>query len=335
MSDQRLTLITGINGLLGANVAQVLIESGYRVRGLVRPTANLAGIEDLDIDLVTGQLTDDSDLEKAMHGVRYVVHSAANVSHWSPSYQDYDINTVGTERIIEACLNSNVERLVHVGTANSFGLSGPQNPADENGSWDPRQDGSPYMVTKRLAQEMVLEAVDKQGLRAVVVNPTNMIGARDAGPSSGLILQIALRNQLFGRHFSAQTPTVLNFVHVLDVAQGVRAALEKGNLGECYILANQNLSYQHFFNLIEEVVGFRIHRLKIPGVLVTLLGWIGQGLELLVRRPLALNRTNALSLVEGRCYTAAKAVRELGLPQTPIVEAIREAIDWFEERGYL
>jgi len=169
----------------------------------------------------------------------------------------------------------------------------------------------------------------------VIVNPTNMLGPRDAKPSSGIIILLALQRHVGRFNITPQTPTILNFIHARDAACGVLAAMEKGRIAESYILGNQSLSYAELFDAIESILEIKLHRLMVPAWLIGIMGWFGDLSERMKGRPLPLNRINARSLITGRYFSSAKAIEELQLPQTDLNIALVDALVWFRDHGYL
>ena len=187
----------------------------------------------------------------------------------------------------------------------------------------------PYKRSKFLAEQVALEWAGR-GLPTVIVNPSAPVGPWDARPTPTGQLVVDF---LCGRMF-ATLDTGLNLVHVRDVARGHLLAAERGRVGEKYILGNQDLSLAEIFGMLARLTGRRAPRLRLPYALA----WCGAlGMEAAARlsgRPPRASLT-AVRMARKRMYfSPAKAVRELGLPQTPVETALREAVEWFTARGY-
>jgi dihydroflavonol-4-reductase len=324
-------LMTGANSLLGSNLTRKLLLANYDVKGMVRESSNLLSLKGTDPELFKGSFLNTDDLRKALVGCQAVVHVAANTSQWPSGYEHYKkANIDGTRLVLEESKKAGIERFIFVGSANAFGPGRQENPGDESSPFTELQHRSGYMRSKYEAQQLVLDFYRKHQFPATIVNPTFMLGKYDAKPSSGQMLLMA-----HGKKLMPYPTGGKNFVHVDDVANGIVSAIEKGKNGQCYLLANENLSYQEFFGKMQAVCGWPKQLLEVPKPLLTLAGQAGTWYEKLSGKPAKLNEINAKLLQADNYYSPAKAVSELQLPQTPIEKAISDALAWFEENGYL
>jgi dihydroflavonol-4-reductase len=180
------------------------------------------------------------------------------------------------------------------------------------------------------AQKAILEEVKNNGLKAVILNPTFMLGPYDTKPSSGALL-LALYNQ----EVPGYTASGRNFIHVKDVATAACNALQMGNNGECYIMANENLTYKEFNALVAEELNVKQPYLLIPKPFILLYGIISEIIARISGNDAKISHAVARISLDTNYYSAGKAIHELNLPQTPIREAVREAFDWFKDNGYL
>lgn len=320
-------LVTGANGLLGANIVRELVTREYRVRILVRESADLSGLKGVPSERFTGDILDPGSLDRAVEGCDYVIHSAADTSQWPTGYAHYEpVNVHGTRHVIAAVKKHGAKRFVFVSSANAFGNGTKEKPGTELNEFSGFRIGSGYMISKYVAQQFVLSEVERNRLPAVVVNPTFMIGPNDSKPSSGQIILMGM-----GKRIQAYPPGGKNFIHVRDAAIATCNALTMGRIGECYLLANENLTYREFFSLLNGVTEESPVSMKIPGRLLKGFGAGGTLFEKLFRTPAPLNLVNARLLCLGNYYSGRKAVEALGLPQTPVSDAIRESISWFRE----
>lgn len=322
-------LVTGANGLLGANIVRELVERKFDVRILVRETSDLSGLHGVAFERMNGNILDPESVDKAVEGCDFVIHSAANTSQWPTAYSLYEpVNVNGTKHVIEAVKQHAVKRFVFVSSANAFGNGTKENPGTELNEFTGFRTGSGYMISKFVAQQFVLSEVERSDLPAIVVNPTFMIGPYDSKPSSGRIILMGM-----GKKVQVSPPGGKNFIHVHDAAVGTCNALTMGRTGECYLLANENLSYREFFGILNQVTGEKPKSLALPGWLLKGIGAGGTLFEKLLRKPAPLSLVNARQLCLDNYYLGNKAVEVLELPQTPIETAIREAIEWFRENG--
>jgi len=324
-------LVTGPDGLLGSNLVRELLGRGFSVRALIQPKSRSHTLDGLPIERCDGDILDPSSLKEAIRDREVVFHCAALTNLWPPRAPWItEVNVEGTRNILKAVMNSPVKRLVHVGSASSFGFGPKENPGTEESPYLSGRFHMAYMDSKHTAQEMVRQHAQEGKLDAVIVNPTFMIGPFDSGPSSGeLILGFIKRKLPF------YPPGGRNFVHARDAAKGMIAALEKGRIGENYILGHQNLSYQEFFSKVASIAGIKPPKLQAPKPLILLAGLAGSAFGTISGRTPLISYMMAKISCLGNYYSPAKAVRELGLPQTPIETAIEDAYRWFKDNGYL
>lgn len=329
MSNKKV-LVTGATGLLGSNIAADLLDRGYEVRVLMRKSSNPIALQGLDVEKSYGDIVDREAVLAAAKGCIAVIHSAANTSQWGPELAFHDaVNIQGTQNVLDAVKKWDMERFVHVSTANTFRPGSLAQPGDETGDFSYTVLRTDYIDTKNEAQQMVINAVKKDKIPAIIVNPTFMIGGRDAKPSSGKMVLYYLR-----------TPVVMcpsggkNFVPVRDAAAGAVNALDHGRLGECYLLAGANLNYQEFFKLIGEVSGRRKPSFNAPAGFLKTIGRTGDAISSLIGRKIPLSYANSALLTIDNYYTPKKAMDELNMPQTPLEEAIADAVSWFAANKY-
>ncbi|MFH0759960.1 MAG: NAD-dependent epimerase/dehydratase family protein [Bacteroidota bacterium] len=320
-------LITGANGFLAANIVRELNRRGLPVRGMVRKTADLRSLEGAGWEPFYGSFLDPDDLGKAIKDCEVVIHVAAFTGPTPTRLKHYlEPNVEGTRRLAEACLLQQVKRLIYVSSVNSIGFGSAENPGREE--WPiggPPFSRSGYAVSKLMAEEVIQEYVRDKGLNAVIVNPSFMIGPYDAKPSSNRILLM-----YYERAFSLVPPGGKNFVDVRDVATAVCNAVDRGSAGERYILAHENLTINEFFNKVDSVTGRKQKHIHVPAALIRLLGMLG-GLANIFGSGYQLDPVTAHILCVRNFYSAEKAIRELGMPQTPIEEAIKAAWEWLRK----
>jgi len=323
-------LVTGANGLLASNLVRELLHSGYEVRGIVRESSNLLSLKKVDVELFKGEITNPADVRKAFAGCEVVVHAAANTSQWPTNFEAYKkTNVDATQMILDEAVRRGVGKFIFVSSANAFDPGTKDVPGNEESPFS-MAGKSGYMLSKQVAQELVLGEFRRSGLPAVVVNPTFMLGKYDAKPSSGQIILMAHQKSLMAYPSGGK-----NFVHVADVARGIVNAISMGTAGECYLLVGENLSYREFFEKLRLVHGHPQKLARIPRVAIRLAGYLGSLYETLSGKPAKLNSVNARLLCTDNYYSPDKAIRELNMPQTPISQAIEDALEWFAQYGYL
>lgn len=318
-------LVTGADGLLGSNLVRILLDRKYAVRALVQPNRKVSTLQGLPLETVQGDILDPASLVPAFGGVDYVIHAAASTSIY-PARNPviWKVNLDGARNVAAQAMQSGVKRLVHIGTANSFGFGSKEQPGKEGNPYEGAQYGLDYMDSKKAAQDFLLASA-RDGLPIVIVNPTFMIGPYDTAPSSGAMIMA-----LYSGSVPGFAPGGRNYIYVKDAATAVANALTMGKVGECYILGNVNLSYREAFGVIADTIGVRPPRLKFPKVAILAYGALAGLTERISGKSPKVTWPMAKISCDEHYFTAEKAVKGLGLPQTPIEPAIRESFEWLK-----
>ena len=332
MTRANLVLLTGATGFVGSAIARALVAAGYPVRALVRAGAvrnNLAGVP---LETFDGDICDEAALARAMAGVRYVVHAAADYRLWArdPSAL-VRTNVDGTRLVMQAALRGGAERIVYTSSVATLATRATGEAADETAPLDEHAAIGAYKRSKVAAERVVEAMVARDRLPAVIVNPSTPVGPRDIKPTpTGRIIVEAARGRV-----PAYVDTGMNLVHVDDVAQGHVAALTRGRVGERYILGGDNVSLVTMLTEIAQCAGGRAPRWKLPRGPLYPLAAVAETFARVTSREPFLTR-DGLRMSEHRMFfTSAKASRELGFRARPYAEGLRDAVGWFREAGYL
>jgi dihydroflavonol-4-reductase len=324
--------LTGASGFVGSHLLSTLLAEGAAVRCLVRassPRTNLEGAE--AADLVEGDLHDADSVARAMEGCDTVFHCAADYRLYVRDQEEmYRSNVEGTRHVLEAASSAGVEKVVYTSSVGALGLKADGSPADESVPVTLDDMLGHYKRSKFLA-ERVAEEWAAKGLPVVIVNPSTPIGDRDVKPTAtGRVIL-----DFLNRKTPAYVDTGLNWIDVRDVARGHLLAAERGRVGEKYILGHHNLSLKEILERLAGITGLAAPRVKLPHWIPLTVAAIDTGWARLTggepRVPLDGVRLSRYKMY----FDASKAVRELGLPQTPIEEPLRRAVDWFRENGYV
>jgi len=322
-------LVTGGTGFLGANLAKGLREQGWSVRILRRRTSPLAAVKDFEVEHAIGDIADLDSLLAAMQGVDVVFNVAAISQYWRSSPNlIYKVNVGGAQNVFDAAARSGVSRVVHTSSAAAMGIIRGRS-ATEADPFNQPPVRFPYGHSKWLTEEMVRERV-KAGQDIVMVNPAAIIGARDINWISGSILREAKRG-----HIPVIPQGGVNFVAVQDVVAGHIAAVEKGRAGERYILGGENLTNRQTTEMACEIVGVKPPRITQPRWTIPLAGWALDVITKIVGSRLPLSGEQMRLTAEYIYFDSSRAQRELGLPHTPIRQALQECYDWYVRHGYL
>lgn len=307
-----------------------LLKDGHGVRVLVRPSSDRSALEGCEVEFMEGDLLDPASLRGAAAGARVVYHVAADYRLWARDPEAlYRANVEGTRQLLAAAAAAGAKRVVYTSTVGALGIPKDGRPGNETTPVSLADMVGPYKRSKFLAERVALEWAGR-GLPVVIVNPSAPVGAWDVKPTpTGRMIVDFLRGKMF-----ASLDTGLNLVHVRDVARGHILAAERGRIGEKYILGNRNLRLTEIFEVLGRIAGLSAPRVRIPYLVAWLAAAFMEGWARVAggepRVPLT-----AVRMARKRMYfDAAKAVRELGLPQTPVEEALRDAVEWFVARGY-
>ena len=325
------TVVTGGTGFVGAAVVRHLVAARHRVRAIVRPGSDRRLLAGLPVEMVEGDLIDALSLGRALRGCGQLFHVAAFYSLWARDRRlFYDINLEGTHRILRAAADAGVGGVVYTSTVGALGIP----PGGQAGTEETRVSladmAGDYKRSKFLAEE-VARGFARQGLPIVIVNPSTPVGSGDIKPTpTGQMIVDFLRGRMW-----AYLETGLNLVDVEDVAAGHLLAAQRGRVGERYILGGRNLTLREIFELLGRITGIRPPRLKVSAGLVLPMARLSEWIaDHITGRP-PLVPVDAVRMAQKTMFfDCSKAVRELGLPQSPVEEALARAVHWFRENGY-
>jgi dihydroflavonol-4-reductase len=323
-------LVTGGTGFVGANVVRELVAAGASVRVLARAGGDRRALEGVRVEIVDGDLLDAASLRRAVAGVPTVYHVAADYRLWAPDPSVlYRTNVDGTRAVLEAAAQAGVRRVVHTSSVGALGIPKDGSPGTEDTPVSLAEMVGDYKRSKFLSEQVALEYA-RRGQPVVVVNPSAPIGPWDIKPTpTGQMVVDFMRGRMI-----ATVDTGLNVVHVRDVARGHLLAAERGKPGERYILGCRDLPLAGIFAILAEITGRRAPRFRVPYALAWLGAAMFEGVSRVTGRAPVVPLT-AVQMARKRMYfSPARAVRELGLPQTDVREALGDAVAWFEAHGY-
>jgi dihydroflavonol-4-reductase len=325
-------LITGGSGFVGAAVVRQLLQAGHAVRALIRPTSARTNLAGLPVEIVQGDLRDPGSLNRAMAGIRFVFHVAADYRLWARHPQDIvQTNVEGTRALMEAALRAGVERIVYTSSVATLKARPDGAPSDETFALDAGSAIGAYKYSKVVAERLVESMVAERKLPAVIVNPSTPIGPRDIRPTpTGRIIVEAAAGRM-----PAYVDTGLNLVHVDDVAAGHLLALTKGRIGERYILGGQDVLLGDMLGEIARQTGRSPPRLRLPRRLIFPIAYAAEAVAYFTGREPFVTTTGLRLAKDRMFFTSAKAERELSYRARPYREAVAEAIAWFRQHGYL
>jgi dihydroflavonol-4-reductase len=326
------TLVTGANGHLGNNLCRLLVERGERVRAMIRRNADPSPLAGLDVEIVRGDILDAGDAATAVADCTRVYHAAAGFLMWSrdPERDIIRPSVEGTRMVLEAAARAGVEKLVYVSTSGTIGHATTPVPLDEN-----HNNGNPhthYMRGKLAAEREAFAIAKRTGLPIVVVHPGLILGPRFWKLSESVRQVADFLNHGMPLYFDGG----FSVVDVEDVARGCILAMEKGRVGERYILAGEDLTLKQLFDLTADLSGLRAPRFKAPvPVLRVAAALMELAAQVTGMRPM-LDRSQVDEFAGKYAYfSSAKAQRELGYTYLPARETMQRTVTWLLEHGFV
>ncbi|WP_455389173.1 hopanoid-associated sugar epimerase [Petrachloros mirabilis] len=323
-------LVTGATGFVGGAVARALVRAGSDVRVLARPGSDLGNVEGLAVEKVTGDLCDPASLRTALAGCRQLYHVAAHYALWAKDPAIfYDINVTGTRNLLEAARDVGIERTVYCSTIGAIGLPPDGGLGTEDTPVSLEQMAGHYKRSKYLAEQEVAKLA-KEGLPVVIVNPSAPVGAGDVKPTpTGQVIVDFMKGRM-----PAYIETGMNIIDVDDVAAGHLLAMEKGRQGQRYILGCKNLMLREVFEILSRLTGVKAPTIKLPRLAILPLAYVNQWIANLTGHPPRIPLEGVKMAKYKMHYDCSKAIRELGLPQTPPEVALEKAVRWFRDHKY-
>lgn len=324
------TFITGATGFIGASIVRELLKEGREVRALVRKGSDTSNLAGLDVELWQGDLRDHAGLNQGLKGCDVLYHAAADYRLWTRDPAEmYRINVDGTAAILEAALDNSLSRVVYTSSVGTLGNPGDGIPGSEDTPVSLADMVGHYKKSKFLA-EREAEKFVARGLPLVIVNPSTPVGPLDIKPTPTGKIFVDFLN----RKMPAYLDTGLNIIAVEDCARGHILAEQKGAIGRKYILGNSNLTLREIFAILAEITGLSAPRVRLPYTPILLAAYINEGLSRITGREPLIPLAGVQMAAKFMYFDPSRAVRDLGLPQTPVREALQRAVEWFRRNGY-
>ncbi len=326
------TLVTGAAGFVGSAVARSLLNAGHQVRALVRPSTDLRNLENIPVDLVTGDLTDSLSVKRAVQGCEFLFHVAADYRLWVPDPEAmYRNNVEGTRNVMFEALRNGVKRVVYTSSVATLAPSFNGKSRTEASRGRLEEMIGHYKRSKFLAEALVQRLIQGCDLQAVIVSPSTPVGPRDIKPTAtGRIILDAISGRM-----PAYVNTGLNVVHVEDVADGHRLALERGKTGERYILGGKNMSLREILEELADIGGHRPPLFRLPHGAAAAVACISEACSRMAggKEP-RVTREGVKMSRNYMFFSSRKATEALGYRPRPVREGLSEAVDWFRQNGY-
>jgi dihydroflavonol-4-reductase len=318
-------LITGATGFLGAHLCQRMVEDGHDVRVLSRRPAGPPTLDGLPVQRLVGDVTDSRSVRQAVDGREWVVHAAADLRYWGadPAWRTtvQRVNVDGAKHVAEACRVARVRRLVHVSSVAAIGIPTDPRPANEEFCFNLGDSALPYPLSKRWAEEEIAHEVAR-GLDAVIVNPAQILGPHGVSYRGADMLRKVRRMRVVP-YF---TTGGICLVHVLDVVEGIIAALERGTTGERYILGGENVSFRSLVERTASALNLRRIFVPLPPYVTWAAAAILEPWGRLRGRPPSVTWGTRYHTGSYRYYDSSKAGRVLGYAPRGFESIVSECI---------
>ncbi|MBR1931806.1 MAG: NAD-dependent epimerase/dehydratase family protein [Lachnospiraceae bacterium] len=332
MVDNKIYLVTGAAGFLGGTICRQLIERGDRVRALVLPGDPAIQYVPEEAEIVEGDLTDMESLERFFSvsaEQEVIVLHIASIVTVNPDYSRkvMEVNVGGTKNILYMCKKHHVTKLVYCSSTGAIPELPKGEPITEVDHFDDMSVKGCYSQSKALASQAVLDAVTYDGLNACIVHPSGILGPEDfaVGETTRTLIDIIDGKMPAGIDGS------FNLCDVRDLAAGTIAAADKGRSGECYILANEEVSFKEFARMVCEESGCKKISTFLP---LWAAGLMGNAMERKAKRggtkPL-MTSFSVYNLARNNRFDSTKAEAELGYTTRPYRRTIRDEVRWLKE----
>lgn len=324
------TFVTGATGFIGASIVRELLRDGREVRALVRSASNLSNLKGLDVETWEGDLLDASTLRSGLNGCDVLYHAAADYRLWARNPDEmYRTNVEGTITVLEAALECGLSRVVYTSSVGTLGNPGDGQPGNEETQVSLADMVGPYKKSKFLA-EREAERFVGLGLPVIIVNPSTPVGPWDVKPTpTGKIIVDFLK-----RRMPAYLETGLNLIAVEDCARGHLLAEQKGVPGRKYILGSVNLSLCDIFRMLQDLTGIPAPKVRLPYAPVLAAAWLNERLSRITGREPLIPLAGVRMAAHHMYFDSGRAISELGLPQTPVTNALERAVEWFRANNY-
>jgi NAD+-dependent farnesol dehydrogenase len=328
------TLITGATGFLGKNLLTMLLENGEKVRALVR-NPDALGVRHDNLEIFKGDLTDPISLSTAVKGASRIYHVAAAVKEWVKDWSIFQrVNVDAFEALLTIAGAEGVERVVYTSSFFALGHTDRQRIADESLVHEPEHHHNPYERTKYLAYQ-IAKKYASQGIPIVTMMPGVIFGPGELTEGNlvvGMLMDM-VRGKFPGIPGDGKKLWAYSFVR--DVARGHILAMEKGTLGETYILGGDNIDLNYFVDVAARELRVKVPRIHLPLGLLDVSAWFMEVIAKWTGKPPMLTRGKVGVLAHNWAYSSKKAQDQLGYTITPFDEGMAETVRWMREKGLL
>jgi len=324
--------VTGAGGFIGAHVVDAALERNYEVRILVRSDARNEEWRQKGVEVFQGDLRDSESLKPFLRGADFLCNVAGvNTPLKSRQKEIFESNVDGVTRILTLAGELGVKRIVHTGSTAALGCAGKGRMNNEDTAFNLWDISGDYERSKHLGEEAALQLYKEKGIPVIIAQPSASLGPGDVKPTYTGQLIIDFVTRKLPAYFDSRQ----NYVDARDVALGHLLALEKGRLGERYLLCNENLLFSEYFALITELTGVSAPKFKPPLGVALLMSYALNVLAVVTRRDPIIRSSSIKRAMLDLYYDNAKARKELGFAPRRIIHSLYDEIAWFVQEGYI
>lgn len=327
--------ITGANGFIGSHLLRSAIQKGHRPVAFLQKDSSTRPLEDMEgqHDTVWGDLLHPESIDEFLSQCTVVFHLAGFNRYWSTVPETFHrVNYEGTLNIAEGCLKHGIEKLIHASSCITLGASKDPVPRTETSEFNLGNIRFSYATTKKAGEELIKNLVKEKHLPAVIIHPTSAVGEQDFGPTPIGKPIGDICNGLWPVYVSGGAC----FIDVADVVRGLWLALERGRIGEQYLLAGDNLTNREFMTLVAKCAGVPAPKFKIPRPFLQGIAWGGEWLSDHVTKKEPVLTVGMSALIGKYLYfDGKKAEMELGFKAGPSSAGIQRCVDWFKNQKAL
>jgi len=323
-------LVTGATGHIGNVLVRKLLKEHIGVRALVLPTDDLGPLSGLPVEIVRGSVCNPEEIKAACQGVEVVFHLAGIIGIGSGGKkQMMMVNVEGVKNVVQACVESGVNRLVYVSSVHAIEEAKDGQVIRETLAFSPDLVHGTYAKTKAIATGYVLSECAARGLEVVVVHPSGVIGPYES--------QLSNMGQLILNFSRGKLPAYIggayDFVDVRDVANGIYLASKHGKNGDTYILSGERLTVPQMLEYLEEITGIRAPRLCLPYIVAKLIAPFAEMYSRIARQKPVFTSYSISTLRSNSNFSNEKARSCLGFQTTPLSQTLRDTVSWLQEHG--
>ena len=324
-------LITGATGFVGSAILRLLIRKGFDIQVLVRAGANRNNLENYNIKIIEGDLRNTESLKIAVDSCELVFHVAADYRIWVPDPKNmFNINIDGTRNLLNAAKNEGVKKIVYTSSVATLGTNKEGTSANEMTPSTIENMVGAYKKSKFIAEKMVLSLIKNEGYPVTIVNPSTPVGPNDIKPTpTGKIILDTIRNRM-----PAYVETGLNIVHVDDVAYGHLLAMERGEIGERYILGGDNMSLESIIKYLCTLEKISPPKIKLPHNLILPIAWVMEYASKITHKEPLVTLDGIKMAKKIMYFSSEKAKVKLGYNPRSAFNGLDDAVDWFNKEKY-